>query len=456
MKKIVSLSLMSILLASCSLIPDYTRPTVEVPQRWKASDATSETATIPEKWWTLYNDKTLSDLVETASTQNLDIRAGIERVNQARAQTEIAGAPLYPSVDGTAGVGKTRTNPASGSTSTDTDLNAGLSVAYELDLFGRNAANSESARATLKAAEYTQRSLRLVTEADVVRTYFNLLTSRERVRIAQENLKNARDIQKIIQSRFDNGLDSGLELAQQKAAVSSSEAALASLQLQNKTYENALAVLLGHAPQTYGLTDTVNVNSITVPDIQPLQPSTLLERRPDIHTAEAQLIAANADIGAARAAFYPSITLGANAGAAATGFGDPATTTLSLVSSLAAPIFKGGLLSGGLHAAEASQRELVETYRKTVLVSFREVEDALAAVTAATDREKSLKDAMDQAQKAYDISRKRYEVGTIDFQTMLDTQATLLNAQDSYAQALEARLTASVDLVKALGGGWKA
>ncbi len=198
-----------------------------------------------------------------------------------------------------------------------------------------------------------------------------------------------------------------------------------------------------------------DINTIKAPDITPLQPSILLERRPDIHKAEAELMAANADIGAARAAFYPSITLGANAGAVAAGLGDPLGTTLSLASSLAAPIFQGGRLQGGLMAANASQRGLVETYRKTVLVAFQEVEDALAAVKGSTDRQISLGQAVTQAQKAYNISRKRYEVGTIDFQTMLDTQSALLNTQDSYAQALNARLAASTDLAKALGGGWK-
>lgn len=455
MHKIIPLSLTACLLASCSFIPSMEKPSVEVPQRWTSVEGTQGETAIPRQWWTLYNDPTLDNLITTASTQNLDIRAGIERVNAARAAMKIAGASYFPTVGATAGAEKSRVNPASGATNTSTSLTGGLAVSYELDLFGANAATREVARGDLLAAQYAQESLRLVTESAIAQTYFNLITARERVRIAEQNLKNAREIQRSIQIRLDNGLDSGLELAQQRVAVATSESSLAAVQEQEKIYHNALAVLVGHAPQTFKLETMANINAIKAPDITPSQPSTLLERRPDIHKAEAELMSANADIGAARAAFYPSITLGANAAGVAAGLGDPVGTTFALASALAAPIFQGGALEGGLMAANANQRGLVETYRKTVLVAFQEVEDALAAVKGSTDRQVALGQAVTQAQKAYDISRKRYEVGTIDFQTMLNTQSALLNAQDGYAQALSARLSASTDLTKALGGGWK-
>lgn len=455
MKTALSLTFISLLLASCSFIPEMTKPSVEIPQRWRGMEAQNIGTPIPAQWWTIYNDAPLNHLINTAETQNLDIRAGVEKINQANAALEIAGASLLPNVSGTAGLGKTRTNPDTGKTTSVTALSGGLSVAYELDLFGTNASKRAEARALRSSAQYTQESLRLVTEASVASTYFNLLAAQERVRIAEQNLKNAKDIQGIIQARFDNGLDSGLELAQQKEAVANREATLATLRQTNTIYHNALALLLGHAPQTFEMDVSSNINTLVVPDIEPSQPSVLLERRPDIHAIEAQLIAANANIGAARAAFYPSVSLGVTGSLSSTGFSDPATTVLGLASSLAAPIFQGGALTGGLHAANASQRELVEVYRKIVLTAFKEVEDALASVTAAEARQKALKEAVSQSQKAYDISRKRYDVGTIDFQTLLTTQTNLLLAEDSYAQALNDKLTASADLVKSLGGGWK-
>lgn len=454
MKNIIKLTLTSALLASCSFIPQYSQPTVEVPSRWSA-EASQTGVSIPAQWWTLYNDAVLNNLMQEALTQNLDLRAGVERINQSRAQLRIAGATLLPSADASLGASRTTTNPPGASSSTSNSYNGGLSISYDLDLFGANRATTEAARASLRGQQYEQESLKLVTLGDIAQAYFGYLVSVERARIAEENLKNSREILRIIKVRVDTGLDSNLELAQQNVAVSSSEASLATIKQQESTYRNALAVLMGHAPQTFALPETRPLAQFAVPEVALIQPSTLLERRPDIHVVEQSLLAADANIGAARAAFFPSINLGGTASVAATSFGDPATTVLALASSLSAPIFSGGRLEGGLDNANAQQRELVETYRKTVLVAFREVEDALAATKAANEREVALRTAMQEARRAYDISRKRYEVGTIDFQTLLDTQSSLLNAEDSYAQALEARLSASVDLVKALGGGWE-
>ena len=196
------------------------------------------------------------------------------------------------------------------------------------------------------------------------------------------------------------------------------------------------------------------MRSLPVPPIAPGQPSSLLERRPDIRAAESDLLAANADIGAARAAFFPQFNIGLDLGIAATPLGDPATTTASLLGGLIAPIFKGGLLSGNLAYTEARKVELVETYRKTVLTSFKDVEDALSAVKAAGARETSLETAMNEARKAYDLSKQQYDVGSIDFQILLDSRRTMLAAEDNYIQTKNDRLAAAVDLYKALGGGW--
>jgi len=454
MKSILPLSLTAILLSSCSFIPGYSQPDVEVPQRWKHEVAAESQVQIPEKWWTLYQDETLNMLAEDALTQNLDLRAGFERINQARSSLRVAGASMLPSASASLGAERSRTNPASGSSSTDNNFSAGLAISYDLDLFGANRAGIEAARAALHSQQYQQESLKLVTMGDLTEAYFNLLSTRERVRIAEDNLKNSREVLRIIQVRVDTGLDSDLELSQQRVAVSSSEAALATLKQQEAVYENALALLLGRAPQTFDLMSTKTIAEFPVPNIALEQPSTILERRPDIHVAEQNLIAANANIGVARAAFFPSINLGGTGSAAVASLGDPATTLLAATASLAAPLFTGGRLEGGLDNATSQQRELIETYRKTVLTAFKEVEDALASTKAAAEREVALRTAMNNARRAYDISRKRYEVGTIDFQTLLDTQAGLLSAEDNYAQALDAKLTASVDLVKALGGGW--
>jgi len=409
---------------------------------------------IPSDWWTVFKDTTLDQLIADAGRENLDLKIGVERVAQSRAALKIAGASLLPSADASASAGKTRTNPASGNTTTDTNLSGGLSIAYDLDLFGANRASNEAAEATLKSSELTHKALELTTYGDVSDAYFNLLLTRDRVRIGNENLKNARELLRIVEARVAAGVDSNLELSQQRVAVSNSEAALSTLTQSETIYRNALSLLLGRTPDMFNLPDAA-LAKIAVPNIAAGQPSTLLERRPDIASAEQSMIAANANIGVARAAYFPSVTLGLSATAVGTGLSDPLGTALGLASSLTAPIFEGGRIEGGIEQATSEQRAMVATYQKTVLNAFGEVENALSAVKTTSDRENALKTAMNEAQKAYDISRKRYEVGTIDFATLLDTQSALLNAQDNAAQASKARLSASLDLIKALGGGWK-
>lgn len=452
LKNIASLSFITVLLSSCSMIPNYNKPQVQTPARWTQDIPNGQE--IPVQWWTVFGDETLNSLVEYANKNNLDLAAGIERVNQSRASLKIAGASLLPSAEASFSAGRNRNNPTSGPTSNNTDVSAGLSIGYDLDLFGANRANNAAARANLKASEYTQKSLELTTAGDVSEAYFNLLMTRERIRIGNENLKNSKELLRIVDARVNAGVDSNLELSQQRVAVSNSEASLASLTQTEVVYKNALAILLGNAPQEFTLT-TGDLTAILIPVVAAAQPSTLLERRPDIAAVEQQLIAANANIGVARAAYFPDVTLGLTASAASTGFTDPIGTGLGLVGSLTAPIFQGGRLEGGVELATAQQKELIANYRQTVLNSYGEVENALSAVQTTSAREAALKTAVSEAQKAYEISRKRYQVGTIDFATMLDTQANLLGAQDNYAQAMKARLSASLDLVKALGGGFK-
>ena len=444
--------LMTVFLAGCSLTPDYHRPTVSSPQQWSI-DSTSPSTAIAYEWWESFESDELNGLMQHALANNNDILAGLQRIEQSRASARIAGASLLPTAGGTAGASRSRTDPAQGSTRTETNLNAGLNISYELDLFGRNAAGVDASRSRLAASQFDQDALALVVMGDVASRYFSLVNLRERLVVADENLANAREILRIVQARVREGMESDIELAQQESAVASSMAARASLVEQTANADNALAVLLGQAPQTLAV-DGLSLSDLSVPAIVPEQPSNLLQRRPDIRSAEQSLIAANADIGAARAAFFPSVTLGLGGSVSLPAFGDPATTALSLASSLTAPIFQGGRLEGGVEQASARQKELVEQYKKAVLVSFQEVEDALAAVKAAEEREAALLASSQNAQRSYDLTKKRYDAGSIDFRALLDAQTALLSARDTYTQAKLARLNAAVSLYKALGGGW--
>ncbi len=444
--------ILPLVLSACSLGSAYERPAMDVPASFSA-DIPGDSA-VARDWWTGFGSRELDTLMTQALADNNDVRAALQRVEQARAAVRIAGASLLPSASATTGVTQSRNNPASGSTDNSTRIGLGASASYEIDLFGRNRAGVTAARAGLDASRFDKAATDLVVMGAVADAYFNVLGARERLSVSDRNLANAREILRIVTARLEAGAASGLEEAQQKSAVASAEASRASIAQNVTTAENALAVLLGKPPQTI-VVEKKDFAGLTVPKAAPGQPSRLLENRPDILSAEAGLVAANANITVARAAFFPSVTLGLNADLAIATLGDPASTALSLAASLAQPLFQGGRLEGGVEQATARQAELAEIYRKTVLTSFQEVEDALAATRAAELREVSFDTAHQSAQRAYDLTRQRYDRGAIDFQTLIDVQNSLLQAEDSYSQARRERLAAAVDLFLAAGGGWQ-
>lgn len=454
MRLFITIPLITTLLAGCSMIPDYSRPDVETPKSWSAQE-TESSINETTQWWTNFKSDELNGLIGDALANNTDIKAGVQRIKQARASLKIAGASTLPTVGATAGASRSKTNAAQGNDSYSSSLNVGVNISYDLDLFGANAADIATTEAEYDNVALTQGALALSIMGDVANGYFTLSNLRQRLSIAEDNLTNAREVLRIVQARVDQGAESELELSQQRSAVATREATKATLIEQITNTENALAILTGRPPQSLDLKRR-NLNSLSIPQIAAGQPSELLERRPDLLAAEASLITANANIGAAKAAFYPSVSLGLNNGLSWAGLGEPSTSVLSLVSSLSAPIFQGGRLEGGMEQATARQVELMENYRGSVLTAFQEVEDALAAVKSAETREKSLRTAMEQSRKAYQISKARYDAGSIDFQTLLDTQTSLLSAEDTYAQSRLARLNAAVTLYRALGGGWKA
>lgn len=449
-----SICLMSLfLLCGCTFIPDYQRPSMDIPGQWN-NQAIGYSSDIAQDWWMSFGSVELNQLMDEALSHNHDVLAGIQRVKQARANLKIARADFFPNINASADASRVHSHPAKASAIDSTNLQAGLSIAYELDLFGANRSNVAAAGASLHASQYDEDALALVVMSDVAQTYFLLLNLQERLAIANTNLNNAKEVLRIISARVREGAESDLELAQQSVLVANNEAARALLIEQLQNSQNALAVLLGKTPQALNIKE-YSLAVLTVPVIFSKQPSELLERRPDIKAAEASLVAANANIGVARAAFFPSISLGLANNISAAGFHEPVTRSLSLTSSLGMPLFQGGRIKGGVELATARQRELVEIYRKTVLTAFQEVEDALVAVKTAQDREDVLEIAMQQARKAYQLSKRKYDLGAIDFQTLLDTQNAQLSAEDSFAQAKLSRLTTAVSLFKALGGGWK-
>lgn len=451
-QRLVSTVLLAALLSGCSLIPNYERPVMDVPGQWSEETA-SEPTRVAKNWWKNFGSAELDKLMEQALASNNDIGAAIQRVEQARGTLRSTSSSLLPSVDAKGGAGYQSSRGGPAGSSDGVGGNIGLTVGYELDLFGQNRAEVASSSAQLQASEYARDAVALIVMGDVAQTYFNVLNLEERLSIADKNLESARELLRIVQARYDAGATTLLDVSQQKSDLASSEANRALIEQQTKIAKSALAVLLGRPPQGFEV-QAKDLRTLPVPIIAPGQPSTLLERRPDIRQAEANLIAANADIGAARAAFFPNITLGVDLLTSAMPFGDPSTTTFSALGNVLAPIFKGGLLQGNLDRTKARQAELVQNYYKTVLTSFKEVEDALAIVKGAGQREQSLQVAMEEAQKAFNLSQQQYDAGAIDFQILLDARRTMLTAEDSYIQTKNDRLSAAVTLFKALGGGW--
>jgi multidrug efflux system outer membrane protein len=436
---------LSLALSACSLAPNYQRPDMAIPAGWSSVAGVGvnpQPSTTP--FWEALGSADLDRLVEIALAQNLDLEAALQRIDQARAQAKVAASPLYPTVSASGSASRTFQDPK------DTNaVRGGASISYEADLWGKNRNAAKSADYQTEATVFDREAVRLVVTADVTNFYTQILSLNDRIRVAEFNLKNAEEILRIVEARFAQGSVSGLEVSQQRVAVNGFRTALASLVEQQSTTTNALAILLGQAPQNLPV-PKFELASVTLPQVNLTPPATLLTARPDIQSTEAGLRGANADIGAARAAFFPSLTLGLDSAIAA-GFGGPAAAASSIASSLLAPIFTGGKLTGNLENVTARQKELAAQYQKTVLTAFQEVEDALAGLKSANDRAVIARDSVVESQKAYDIAKARFDAGAIDYLNLLDTQRSLFQAQDCQITINQSQLQSFVLLRKALG-----
>jgi len=436
---------LSLALSACSLAPSYQRPQMAVPTGWSSVAGVgvdAQPSTTP--FWQELGNADLDRLIEIALAQNLDLEAALHRIEQARGQAKVAASPLYPTVSASGSASRTFQEQK--------DINSvrgGGSISYEVDLWGKNRNAAKSADYNVDATQFDREALRLVITADVTDFYAQILSLNDRIRIAEFNLKNAEEILRIIEARYNAGGVSGLEVSQQRVAVNGFRATLAALTEQRATSANALAILLGRPPQNLSA-PTAQLASLKMPRVNLTPPSTLLTARPDIQSAEAGLRGANADIGVARAAFFPSLTLSADTVIAA-GFGNPAAAASSLASSLLAPIFTGGRLTGNLQSVTARQKELAAQYQKTVLVAFQEVEDALAALKSNNEQAALSVESVKESQNAYDIAKARFDAGAIDYLTLLETQRSLYQAQDSQIAINQGQLVAYVQLRKALG-----
>ena len=450
--------------AGCNLIPDFATPAVPVPSAWIEDKMASNAPAWPERdWWRAFGSPVLDRLIETAQANNTDIGAAAARVLQADAQIQIARSPLFPSVDGSLDATRTGQFSSSGTSTTarrnftvTNSFGAALNASYELDFFGRNRSGLTSAEASATFSRFDRDTVALTVVANVATTHFDVIQLRDRLAVARRNLAIAESVLAVVEARVRNGAASPLDLAQQRTIVASQRATIPALETQVRQAENALATLLGTHPGAIPPT-TGTLLDIVPPPIQAGLPSELLIRRPDIQAAEAQLVAANAEIGAARAAFFPSIQLTGERGQSSATFAnllDPLGRSFQLATGLTIPIFAGGRLTGERDLAEARRAELVQAYRSTVITAFADVENALVAARRSTEQESLQAEAVEQARLGYELAEARYRAGAVDLLVVLDAQRTLYQAEDQLAQIRFARLEAAVALFRALGGGW--
>ena len=461
-KSIVLLSA-AFLLSGCTVGPNYKRPTVAVPTAYRGAlpDSTPQTETASlgdQKWWDIFQDEQLRTLIRVALQQNYDVRIAASRILEAKAQLGITRADQFPTVSGGAGIADVRTAqskflPAS---ETSTGL-VNLSAAWELDFWGKFRRATEAARANLLASEWARQEVVSTLVANVASAYFQLRALDLELEISKRTLDSRQESLRLTQVLANGGATSLLDVRQAEQLVFTAGAEIPALEQQIEQQENFLSILLGQNPGdvTRGQTLTEQRQP---PQVPPGLLSSLLERRPDIRQAEQQLVAANAEIGVARAAYFPQISLSGSGG-----FESSALTNLfsgpagawSFGAALAQPIFTGGRLRSQVRLAEAQQQTAALLYQQSIQGAFRSVSDALVAYRKTREFRTQQNLLFQSAEDAARLSHMRYTGGATGYLEVLTNETNAFSAELGLAQARLSELLALVQLYEALGGGWQ-
>ncbi|MGY3550737.1 multidrug efflux system outer membrane protein [Bradyrhizobium sp. USDA 4472] len=445
---------------ACVLTQDLPDPALDVPAQYKYAGKTDAPPTLD--WWRGFRSAELTQLMEEAQTVNLDIAAAVSRIVEADAQARQAGAALLPSLSGSGQETYSRTSGSSSSGLTNggrevVNYSASLSASYQLDFWGQNRDALQTAEETAKANRFDRDTVALTTLAAVANAYFQVLSSQDRLRTAQRNIASAQRILDAIRERRKAGTGTDLDVAQQESVLANQKALVPPLRQTLDQNSNALAVLVSRPPESVRLAGG-SLDRIAIPRVTPGLPSELLTQRPDIRRQEAQLASATANIGNARAQFFPTIQLTGNGGyqsSALVSLFQPHAAFFQLVGSATQPIFDGGKILGNFEYAKARQEELLQTYRKTIVQAFTDVDNALFSIKQTTIKLQLQRDVVNASRRAFDLAEQQLRAGTADIVTVLNTQLTLFQAEDTLSQAQLARLLAIVSLYQALGGGWE-
>ncbi|GAA4357766.1 AdeC/AdeK/OprM family multidrug efflux complex outer membrane factor [Variovorax defluvii] len=452
-------------LAGCSLIPTYERPAAPVPGAYPGAQpaATTRSPASTLAWQDYFTDPRLATLIETALANNRDLRVAVANIEQARAQFQIQRAAQFPALDLSASGSRSAPNPLAaaglgGSVASSYSVGLGI-TAWELDFFGRVASLKEQALAQFLATEESRKATQISLISAVASGWLTLIADEELLAITRQTLKTREESQKLTRLRFDNGVSSELDLRLADSLAESARATYAEQQRLRMQDENALALLLG-APVPPEATEggARGLDGVAaMPELPAGTPSDLLGERPDIRAAEQQLIAANANIGAARAAFFPRITLTSSIGTASSEFSklfERGTKAWTFAPQLTLPIFDAGRNQAGLDAARAGRDIAVAQYEKAIQTGFREVADALAGRATLSEQRRALRAQTEAESVRLKLSDLRYRNGIASALDLLDAQRSLYGAQQAAVQIHLAQLQNQVTLFKTLGGGW--
>lgn len=442
-------------LAGCATTTPVERPRVTEQADWNAPVAVADQAIPPDpEWWQQFDSPVLDDLIRRAFAGSPDLAATAERVFQAEQQVRVAGSSLSPSLGLGASTGQRTTDSQQSDSSSAT-----LNVSYEVDLWGSLAATRDEAEASYQATVFDYDSARLTLASSVATTWFQLLALEEQLQVAQENLRIAERTEEIVDARYRNGAASRAELLRQQTEVLNQRASLVPIQLEYRQTRAALAVLVGESPLGFEVEVAPDsLLTMTLPAIDAGVPADLLARRPDLAREEARLRAADANVEQARTAFLPTVSLGLGAGASSSNLlslADPVETA-NWTLSLAQTLFDGGRREAEQAISESQRVELVEGYRGAILTALQETDDALDRVQTTRHRESLQQTVRDRAERTLELTELRYREGSDDLLTLLDAQQTLFQTRDQLVSLRLQRLLATVDLYKALGGGWQA
>lgn len=447
-------------LAGCAIGPDYVRPTTEAPKTFR-EEAAHPAASFDAQWWNNFHDAKLNAAVEAALNANFDLRSARMNVESMLGQFDQANSYLYPQLNGTGSLTRKSVENATakqynlknGVTST---YAASLSLAtYEIDLFGKVRRANEAARSLLLSSEYAKDTVKLSVSAGVASSYIKLASLKSQIDLAQENLKASNDILEMTDLKYRYGVISESVLLQAQSESENARATLSQLQAAKITEETTFNLLLGRNPQNV---DTSGLESIAVPNVPEALPSTLLTHRPDVATAEQNLVAANAKIGIAKAAYFPSIKLTGMLGVQSlelSNFTSNPARIWELAPSVSVPLFTAGLIDGQFRTAKADYEKSLADYQKAVVNAFNDTDNALGQTERSKEQLTMQEKRSALMDKAYEQARLRYKSGTISYTDLLIVQQQWLQSRQNALIARQNSLISLVSLYKALGGGWE-